>query len=122
MRIAEAALDILGPALREAAPRRTGRLVRGIEGRSLGSQTVFTSSAPYTKWVIGGTGPHSITAGFFTGRSSKKALSWAGIRHPTRSVWHPGTSANNFPARAKDTAMPALLDAVKRIAHEIASG
>lgn len=38
----------------------------------------------------------------------KKALFWAGARHPVREVHHPGTAANPFMQRALDKAGPEI--------------
>ncbi len=60
----------------------------------------FTSEASYTPFVIKGTRPHEIWAGFYTGRTASRALSWPGAAHPTPYVQHPGTKADDFPSRA----------------------
>jgi hypothetical protein len=77
---------------------------------------VMFSTAPYAKYVLGGTKPHVITA------RNAKALRWIPNRgHGTaqfaRSVNHPGTRPNPFPERAiapmREVILRAFTDAVK---------
>jgi hypothetical protein len=54
------------------------------------------TAARHAVFVIGGTRPHEISAGIFSGRSAKRALWWEGASHPVGRVSHPGTRANDF--------------------------
>jgi hypothetical protein len=102
--IVHEAAEVLKRALQDEAPERSGALKRGIRYRvvPLGPALVarFTSDASYAPFVIHGTQPHEIWAGFYTGRSDKKGLFWPGADHPTPYVQHPGTAANAFTDRA----------------------
>lgn len=105
--------DEAGPMVREAlkaeAPvaktsldgRKGGRLrdsIRYERETGPGSVTmVFTANVPYAGYVIGGTGPHVISA------SAARFLRYEGTAGQvlfSRSVQHPGTKANDFPERA----------------------
>lgn len=98
------AAEVLKKAIQAEAPSRSGALRRGIHyrTRAIGPAVAarFTSEASYTQFVIKGTQAHDIWAGFYTGKSSKRALYWPGAAHPTPYVRHPGTRADPFPSRA----------------------
>lgn len=102
--IVHQAAEVLKRALQDEAPVRSGDLKRGIHyrtqaiGPSLSAR--FYTDVAYTPFVIKGTQPHEIWAGFYTGKSDKRALFWEGAHHPTPYVQHPGTKANPFPDRA----------------------
>jgi hypothetical protein len=91
-------------ALRQAAPvgkgPGAGRLRSSIGARRTATATdvvlTFTSSAPYTPFVIGGTKPHEIVP------RRASVLAWEGPNGPTFAarVNHPGTRPNPFPQRA----------------------
>lgn len=53
---------------------------------------------PVGRYVVEGTRAHVIAP------RDKKALFWAGARHPVREVHHPGTKANPFMQKAADKA------------------
>lgn len=102
--------------LLEEAPSKTGALRRGIHYRTVGRggswEARFSSDADYTPFVIHGTAAHDIFPGAVRGRfgpggdhpteSDKRALFWSGAAHPVAFVHHPGTKANDFPARAME--------------------
>lgn len=89
-------------AMKMHAPFRTGAMRQGIGSRlepSAGSMwVVLYSTAPYAKYVLGGTKAHTIAA------VNAKALRWiANSGHGgvmfAKSVKHPGTKPDNFPER-----------------------
>ena len=102
--IVHQAAELLKRALQDEAPERTGALKRGIHYRTqaIGPAIAarFFTAVPYAAFVIDGTAPHDIWAGFYSGGSDKKALFWEGASHPTPYVRHPGTKPNPFPDRA----------------------
>lgn len=86
---------------KKEAPKDTGDLMRSITSSLQGKEGIVKTDIEYAKYVIYGTSAHDITV------KSKKALSdinsgstkKKGVIYGTR-VHHPGTSPNNFPARA----------------------
>lgn len=123
--IVNQAAQVLKKALQQEAPVRTGALRRGIRFRTQASGGAviarFTSEAAYTPFVIQGTKPHEIWAGFYTGRSSKRVLAWSGADHPTPYVQHPGTRANDFPVRAMRKAGPLVRAILARTGQALVS-
>jgi hypothetical protein len=97
--------------MRAHAPFRTGRMRSGISSRTEegdGSlMVVLYATAPYTPFVVGGTGPHAITA------RNARALRWAGRGGIgvsfARSVQHPGTKPDDFPETAMAAITPMVL-------------
>jgi len=83
------------------APKDTGDLARSINNRVTGDTGVVKTNIEYAKHVIYGTSAHEITV------KNKKVLSDRNSGSTKRKdavygtrVMHPGTKANNFPARA----------------------
>lgn len=98
--------------MRASAPFRTGYLRQHISAHTetaAGSvQVVLYTTAPYARFIIGGTRPHVIEP------RNAKALRWiahSGHGGPVFAmrVQHPGTKANDFPARAIEPLTPMLL-------------
>lgn len=102
----------IGDPLNDLTP---GRLMRSIRySRTTTGHAVrmeFTAHTPYAGYVLGGTRPHIIEA------VAARSLRWNTIAGPrfARRVHHPGTRANDFPARA-------LASRRDQILHEIAQG
>jgi len=75
------------------APFRTGALKEDLDkeydNRSKVAR-IGAKSVPYAIYVEEGTPPHVIRA------KNKKALDWAGSRHPMKDVDHPGAAATHF--------------------------
>lgn len=86
----------------------SGRLKASIvaaHAKELGRVAVsFESSAPYAKYVVGGTQPHIIRA------RRARALRWQsqGSTLFAASVNHPGTKPNPFPRRALEPLLPVI--------------
>lgn len=109
LRGAVAWADEVGPALRTELKRRApvghrsprpGRLRDSIRysrtTTGAGVRMEFRAHVPYAKFVVGGTRPHLISA------RAARALHWidgAGS-HFAKTVHHPGTAPNPFPAEA----------------------
>jgi hypothetical protein len=72
--------------------------------------------------VIGGTRPHEIWAGIFTGTSGKQALFWAGAAHPVTHVNHPGTAANDFRKKAWASVGPEVRGILRQTGRAIFRG
>ena len=70
---------------------KTGHLRRNI-ATQVGNMevAVHTSNIKYARGVEEGTRPHTIRA------KNKKALYWKGVKHPVKSVRHPGSRAKPF--------------------------
>lgn len=66
-----------------------------------GIEMTFISDAEYAKYVVGGTRPHRIP---LSGDAVNPMLHWNRDGQDTYRHWvfHPGTTANNFPERAVD--------------------
>ena len=98
--------------MKARAPFKTGKLRQGISSRvesEPGStQVMIYGTASYLPFILGGTQPHVITA------RNAKALRWvANAGHGSamfaRSVQHPGTKPNDFPAEAMAVVTPAIM-------------
>lgn len=68
-----------------------------------GKREAVAIGAPYAKFVVEGTPPHTILP------HAKQALMWPGALHPVRVVHHPGTAPNPFPYEALAAATPAVV-------------
>lgn len=68
-----------------------------------GKREAVVVGAPYARYVVEGTGPHTILP------HAKRALSWPGADHPVAIVHHPGTKPNPFPSDALAAASPAVV-------------
>ncbi len=83
---------------RSYAPTRSGKLKEKIEFEvrhgARGPRGRVTSKAKYSMAVHEGARAHWIYP------RKKKALFWAGARHPVRRVWHPGNASNPFLQKA----------------------
>lgn len=75
------------------APVRTGQLKEDLD-KEYDNRTkvarIGAKSVPWAIWAEEGTQPHRIDT------DSKKALAWAGGRHPVNHVNHPGAEATHF--------------------------
>jgi hypothetical protein len=97
--------------MKARAPFKTGKLRQGIGSRTEASdgvtQVILYGTASYLPFVLGGTGPHVITA------RNAQALRWMGSGGIgvsfAKSVNHPGTKANDFPAEAMEVVTPAIM-------------
>lgn len=67
----------------------------------------FVSDAPYARYVVHGTRAHRIP---LTGEAINPMLHWerGGLHTYRKSVFHPGTTANDFPKRAIDKIKPVI--------------
>lgn len=117
-----ASLVVLKNANETNVPHKSGNLLRSFTVRkSLLQREVFPDSkkAPYAIYVHEGTKAHRIVP------RSKKALYWAGARHPVKGVNHPGTKANKFMPRILDRATPeiqrGMLQVVEKILNDLAT-
>lgn len=121
---ARGAGELVEDALRLGAPVRTGRLRAGLRMRveSRGSRATarFTSDAEYTPFVVRGTAPHDIWAGFYTGRSMERALHFGSVF--VEHVRHPGTRPDDFPKRAMRDAGTLVRWRLRELAAEIVRG
>jgi len=115
------AADKIGPELRDEMKKEApvgnpmndphpGRLRDSIRysrtTTSAGVRMSFTAHTPYAGYVIGGTGPHIISA------RAARSLRWmtpSGSRF-ARQVHHPGTEANPFPRRAMERKRTRVID------------
>lgn len=86
---------------KKEAPKDTGDLMRSITSSFQGKDGIVKTDLEYAKHVIYGTSAHTITV------KNKKVLSDinSGSTHKKgvifgKTVRHPGTKPNNFPARA----------------------
>lgn len=85
-------VDVLELWIKDAAPRKTGKLKAAVKKQKFGGRgLVFISKAiaPYAFYVLEGTRPHKIVPKY------KKALKVPGVG-VFKSVQHPGTKANPF--------------------------
>lgn len=98
-RIVNRAALLLRRYLRDAVPKRSGegeKSITFVVGQVGSSVVAQFFGAKHLSYVIHGTKAHDIWAGFYTGRSNKKALYWPGAAHPVTHVRHPGTKPNDF--------------------------
>lgn len=113
------ARGLLISMVKAEAPVQTGRLLKGISGRTLSNptRTIVTSSAPYTKYVIGGTRPHMIYP------RNARALSFTigGRRVFASRVQHPGTKPNPFHERAFKKAGGLVQGVLRKIGARVVS-
>ena len=112
-------------ALKAAAPKKSGRMAESIGFRTvplpIGVTAVFHANET-AKFVIGGTRPHDIWAGYYTGKSDKKALYWSGADHPVPYVHHPGTRPNDFRKMAWLAAGPEVRATLRKTGSAIVKG
>ena len=125
-RIVDDAAEAMTRALVVEAPKRTGALAAGIHSRVEGgpgyARASFWARAPYTPYVLGGTRPHEIVAGFYSGRSGKRTLAWPGMRHPVARVHHPGTRPNPFNVRAFQATLPRIRAIASKVGRWVLGG
>lgn len=100
---------------KKEAPKDTGDLMRSITSSFQGKDGIVKTDLEYVKYVIYGTSAHDITV------KNKKVLSDinSGSTHKKgvifgKTVKHPGTSPNNFPARAVNQIKGELPSIVKK--------
>ena len=109
---------ILAQALRDEAPvgkgPHAGHLRDSIQAKPSGTRAEF-SVGGYARYVIHGTGPHTIEP------RQKLALFWEGAGHPVKVVHHPGTKANDFVKRAVEKSKPALMLVMRAEGRAIAA-
>lgn len=86
---------------KKEAPKDTGDLMRSITSSFQGKDGIVKTDLEYVKYVIYGTSAHDITvkkkkvlSDINSGSTKKKGVIFG------KTVKHPGTSPNNFPARA----------------------
>jgi hypothetical protein len=108
--------------MKARAPFFTGKLRQGISSRTESepglTQVIIYGTASYLPYVLGGTKPHPIPK---EPLPPGRALRWMGRGgigvNFARSVNHPGTKPNDFPAEAMAAVTPAVFsrfaDAVK---------
>lgn len=104
--VSQAAAVIYKKALKDAAPKKTGKLADSIIYRTfpnMGGWGVRFYAVRYVAFVILGTKPHVIVP------RVKKALYWEGAAHPFVRVNHPGTKANDFREPAAEAAYPEIV-------------
>ena len=122
-RLADAAMlspstAILTQALKDEAPvgkgPHAGHLRDSIAAKQAGNRAEF-SAVGYAKYVIHGTGPHTIEP------RTKLALYWEGADHPVKVVHHPGSKSNDFVKRAVEKSKPALMLVMRAEGRAIAA-
>ncbi len=89
-------VNLIRPVMASETPVDTGALRKNIYARSSGLKGEVgpsTTITPYAIYVHEGTKAHTIRP------RTKKALYWAGAKHPVKMVRHPGTKANPFVER-----------------------
>ena len=86
---------------KKEAPKDTGDLMRSITSSIKGKEGIVKTDLEYAKHVIYGTSAHTITvknkkalSDINSGSTKKKGVVFG------KTVRHPGTKPNNFPARA----------------------
>lgn len=86
---------------KKEVPKDTGDLMRSITSHFQGKDGIVKTDLEYVRYVIYGTSAHTITvknkkvlSDINSGSTKKKGVVFGKI------VRHPGTSPNNFPARA----------------------
>jgi hypothetical protein len=131
--IAEAA-TILRDALRHAAPEsKTPKpggghmrdtidfdLLPGVSG-----ETAVFKASQVARWVIGGTAPHDIWAGAYSGKGSANVLHFfagSGEEVFTPYVRHPGTKPNDFRKKAWSEARPAVMAMLRQTGMAVLRG
>jgi hypothetical protein len=107
-------------ALRDKAPVGQGAAAGRLRDSIWYRQTIdagstrlsFTSTVPYARYVVEGTGPHIIRP-----RKSGGVLAWSqgGQRRFARYVNHPGTKPNPFPERAIRPLMPQIRERFQQV-------
>lgn len=105
---------------RETVPWRTGFLVQTFQAAMEGLQLVWKPTASYARFVEFGTAPHMIYP------KDKQALYWEGAQHPVKSVFHPGTQADDYMGRIMAASVDEINDtfgqALNLIVAAIAKG
>lgn len=107
---AESVAPTAGAIMKSRAPMFSGKLRNGIGTKIESSpgltQVTIYGTASYLPFVLGGTAPHVITA------RNAQALRWTGRGGIgvsfAKSVNHPGTKPNDFPAEAMEVVTPAI--------------
>lgn len=116
--LAKTAERIVTPLLKAETPVKSGRLRKSTASTVTmvagGAEIVWKSDAPYTRFVIEGTKPHTITA-----NGSALRFEVNGQVVYATSVNHPGTKPNPFPKRAMTRALPAIEAAARLMGREI---
>lgn len=86
---------------KKEAPKDTGDLMRSITSHFQGKDGIVKTDLEYVKYIIYGTSAHDITvknkkvlSDINSGSTKKKGVIFG------KTVRHPGTKPNNFPARA----------------------
>lgn len=100
---------------KKEAPKDTGDLMRSISSSLKGKEGIVKTDLEYAKHVIYGTSAHTITvknkkvlSDINSGSTKKKGVIFG------KTVRHPGTSPNNFPARALNQIKGELPSIVKK--------
>lgn len=100
---------------KKEAPKDTGDLMRSITSSLKGKEGIVKTDLEYAKHVIYGTSAHTITvknkkalSDINSGSSKKKSVVFG------KTVRHPGTKPNNFPARALNQIKGELPSIVKK--------
>lgn len=100
---------------KKEAPKDTGDLMRSITSSLKGKEGIVKTDLEYAKHVIYGTSAHTITvknkkalSDINSGSTKKKGVIFG------KTVRHPGTSPNNFPARALNQIKGELPSIVKK--------
>lgn len=108
-RVANDAQEVLDAAIIAEAPRRSGAYAATIKSRkTVGNSSVsltWTAADPLSTWILKGTAPHVITPRQAGGVLVFEA---GGGTVFARKVNHPGTAANDYPARAWSNAAASI--------------
>lgn len=101
--------------MRDKAPVRTGQLrdsiVSEVQYAGVDSEAYIFPTAPYTRYVVQGTGPHEI----YPINARALSFQWIGGLRFYRHVHHPGTRANPF----MEETFGELLEQVPMIWHDV---
>ena len=105
-------------ALKQEAPVRTGRLMKGIRVVGSPPQMRYIATAYYASYVLRGTKPHIIRAkrpgGYLRFTTGGQVVY-------RRMVHHPGTRPNPFNERALKSIMPRVESALRRLGMKIST-
>jgi hypothetical protein len=108
-------LNIYTSVAQVLAPFRSGNLRDSFVFTQVGLEGVIYNTAEYMIFVIFGTKAHEIHA------VNALALWWPGALHPVYSVWHPGTSANDFLADVVPSGEPGVDDEISKTLEWLAT-
>jgi hypothetical protein len=78
---------------KDTVPWRTGFLVQTFSSILSAGKLRWYPTASYARFVEFGTAPHMIYP------KNAQALYWPGASHPVKSVFHPGTKADDYMGR-----------------------